>query len=278
VTATSLLLAAALAAAPPSAGPSADLRAAPPPHAPLPSDTRCGACHTEEGWTVVRFAHGRTGFPLEGRHEKIGCRSCHPAGFAAPVSGACASCHRDVHAGELGGRCGSCHDAASWASRFGADAHRRTNFPLSGRHAFIPCEECHANQRDRGFSRATVECGSCHQADLARASLAAFDHSAAAAGAGSGAGCRGCHSPWRFSNATFPAHDDCFLLSSGPHAGVRCLSCHTQLRGVPEAGCSTNTAACSRCHACPDTTARHPGVLGFECRERKCYECHRFAR
>jgi hypothetical protein len=265
----SLLLALVLAARP--AAPR-DLRAAPP-HVALSQEIGCRACHTEASWTEVRFAHERTGFPLEGRHVAAGCKACHPAGFAAPVKGSCAACHRDPHAGDLGARCGGCHDATSWAARFGAEAHRRTNFPLSGRHAFIPCDECHGNRRDRGFARATVECLACHQADYARTGAGSIDHAAA----GFGTQCRGCHSHWRFADAVFPGHDRCFLVSSGPHARTRCLSCHTQLVGLGASSCSTGTAACSRCHGCADTTARHVGVLGFQCADLKCYECHRFS-
>jgi hypothetical protein len=258
----------ALAASP--ATPRPDLRAA---HPPVPGETRCAACHTEDGWKEVRFAHERTGFPLEGRHAAAGCRACHPAGFSAPVKGGCAACHRDVHAGQLGARCADCHDASTWASRFGADAHRRTNFPLTGRHAFIPCEECHGNRRDRGFARATVDCMACHAADWARTAVASIDHAAAAFPTA----CQRCHAAWRFAGATYPGHDDCFLVSSGPHARARCLDCHTSLAGAPVGGCATGTAACTRCHACVNVTARHQGVLGFQCADRKCYECHRFA-
>jgi hypothetical protein len=269
VIARALAAAIALAAGPASRPP--DLRALPP-HA-VPADTRCAACHTEESWTAVRFAHERTGFALEGRHVSVGCKACHPAGFAAPVKGACAACHRDPHAGELGTRCAGCHDASSWRSRFGADAHRRTSFPLSGRHAFIPCEECHGDRRDRGFSRSTVDCLACHESDYVRATAVSIDHAAL----GFGTRCGGCHSAWRFSDATFPGHDRCFLLSAGPHARIRCLGCHTRLAGVAASACGTGTAACTRCHACADVTARHAGVLGFQCADRKCYECHRFA-
>jgi hypothetical protein len=201
VTAAALLLAALLAA--PSEPPRPDLRpaAAPAPH-PGAGDTRCAACHVEDGWKSVRFAHERTGFPLEGRHVAVGCRACHPSGFAQPVKGACAACHRDPHAGQLGLRCGGCHDAASWVGRFSAEAHRRTRFPLSGRHALIPCEECHANERERGFARSTVDCRACHAADEARAAAVSVDHAAA----GFGPRCQDCHAGWTFRAAVYPAH------------------------------------------------------------------------
>jgi hypothetical protein len=40
--------------------------------------------------------------------------------------------------------------------------------------------------------------------------------------------------------------------------------------------CSTNNASCTRCHACPPMQERHVNVRGFQCKDRKCYECHQF--
>ena len=237
-------------------------------------DTRCSVCHSTESWTKVTFDHDRTGFPLRGRHAVTTCSSCHAASdFRSALPTSCAACHKDVHAGELGTRCASCHDAESWRSRFDADAHRRTNFPLTGRHALIPGEECHLNQRDREFTRATVECFACHQADYLRAATISIDHLAA----GFGTGCRDCHSPWTFRAGRFPGHDACFQLAPGPHAGIACLDCHTRLIGfVATGGCATNTASCTRCHFCPTMQQRHQQVAGFQCKDRKCYECHQF--
>jgi len=267
------------AAADPVAGAqrSAQLAALPvsqqaPPHGM--GDTRCGVCHSTESWTKVTFDHERTGFPLRGRHAVTTCSSCHAsADFRAAVPTGCAACHKDVHAGEFGTRCASCHDAESWRSRFNADAHRRTNFPLTGRHALIPCEECHLNQRDREFTRATVDCFACHQADYLRAATISIDHLAA----GFGTSCRDCHNPWSFRAGRFPGHDACFQLAPGPHAGIACLDCHTRLTGFVATGtCATNTASCTRCHFCPPMQQRHQQVAGFQCKDRKCYECHQF--
>jgi Class III cytochrome C family len=251
---------------------SAEPTATVPAHAPM--DTRCGACHSPESWSKVTFDHDRTGFPLLGRHAAASCSACHASiDFSAAVPRSCAACHRDAHAGEFGTRCGTCHDPESWRSRFDADAHRRTNFPLTGRHALIPCEECHQDQRDRRFTRATVDCGTCHQADYLRAATISIDHIAA----GFGTNCRDCHNPWSFRAARFPAHDRCFQLAPGPHAGISCLDCHTTLTGTLATGaCATNTAACTRCHTCPTAQQQHRQVAGFQCRDRKCYECHQF--
>ncbi len=98
-------LAAGLASAEPSAAPSAsaaDLSLRP--GAPHPTgDTNCGACHTPEGWRPVSFAHDRTGFPLEGRHRDVSCKACHrTSSFADPLPRACSACHRDVAPGAAG--------------------------------------------------------------------------------------------------------------------------------------------------------------------------------
>jgi len=238
-------------------------------------DTRCGVCHSTESWKKVTFDHDHTGFPLQGRHAVAECSSCHTSGadFRAPVPTSCAACHRDVHAGEFGTRCASCHDAQSWRSRFEVDAHRRTNFPLSGRHATIPCESCHLDLRDRGFVRAAVACASCHQSDYVRAGVTSIDHVAA----GFGTSCRDCHNPWSFRGARFVQHQACFQLAPGPHAGLSCLDCHTTLRGaVPSGTCSTNTASCTRCHQGPITQAQHRQVAGFQYKDRECFECSQF--
>ena len=116
--------------------------------------TRCAACHRVEGWEKVRFNHDPTGFPLRGAHTAVVCGQCHGKRFDTPVADTCGGCHRDRHGGEFGLHCEGCHDENSWRPLFQADAHRRTNFPLVGKHALIPCQECHGNLRDRSFARA----------------------------------------------------------------------------------------------------------------------------
>ncbi len=237
-------------------------------------ETRCDACHSASGWKPVTFDHSKTGFPLDGRHRDASCRACHRSpDFREALPMSCAACHRDVHTGEFGNRCASCHDAASWKTAFGPDAHNRTNFPLTGRHAAIPCEECHLDRRDRTFTRATRDCFTCHQADYARTAGTSLDHMKA----GFSTDCKSCHFPTRFKGARFAAHDVCFQISAGPHAGIGCLDCHTSLTSTVATGtCSTGTADCMRCHTCSKVTPQHSSVSGVQCKDLKCYECHQF--
>ena len=251
------------------------VRSAPAPAAPAthppPNDTRCAACHTPEGWGNVKFIHERTGFPLTGQHASLACRKCHPQDFKEPLGRSCASCHRDVHAGYAGIHCDSCHDTQGWRSRFDADAHRRTNFPLQGRHALIPCEECHGDRRDRAFARPTVDCSVCHASDLSTAAAKGVNHS------GFPSNCLGCHTFWRWSPASFTGHDRCFPIGSGRHANITCSRCHGVIPSPLEIRSCSSTPwpGCFSCHGgCSGVTPRHTGVPGFTCSDQRCYQCH----
>jgi len=236
-------------------------------------DTHCAACHIVEGWEKVRFNHDPTGFPLRGNHVDVTCGGCHKKDFETPIADTCAGCHRDRHAGELGMHCEGCHDEKSWRPLFNAEAHRRTNFPLVGKHALIPCTECHGNVRDRTFAHAAVRCDACHEADFLRTALTSIDHAAN----NFSRECQTCHDTLRFFPATVRAHDGCFRISGGPHQGIRCLGCHTSLPTSAFNGtCTTGTFTCAECHthACARSDLQHKNVLGYACADPKCYECH----
>lgn len=233
----------------------------------------CEACHTEDAWLPARFAHERTGYALVGRHARAECASCHASGYARAPSTSCSACHADVHRQELGAQCQTCHGPESWASRFPVDAHRRTGFPLSGRHAFLPCEECHANKRDRQFARAAKDCVDCHARDAQRTAGALFDHGRNARLSQ----CQSCHDPWSFRPARLDEHERCFTLSRGPHARVSCSECHEPARPVVVRGtCRTETVRCASCHAhtCDQMDGVHGDVAGYRCASLACAQCH----
>lgn len=248
--------------------------------APHASDsTPCAACHVTASWSQVSFPHEKTGFPLRFAHERTTCKSCHPVNFELTVPSSCSGCHPDVHAGELGVRCEGCHDESGWQSRFNADAHRGTGFPLIGRHAALPCQECHPAATGRRFVARAAQCVGCHQREYDRTVGTAVDH----ARLRFSSNCRQCHGVWAFKPGGLPEHDVCFQLSGGPHARVGCQECHT---AIPNSGvvaaCSSQTATCTSCHEheCAKSDKIHSegaGVPGYQCKDRKCYECHRFS-
>lgn len=238
----SLLAALALASSAAAAA-QPDLRPTPPPSLHAGADARCERCHSTESWQDVAFAHERTGFPLRGQHLRVGCQGCHREDTSLPLGRECGACHRDPHRGTLGARCGACHGEDSWRSRFDAEAHRRAGFPLTGRHAFIPCEECHGDRLNRGQSRPISTCYDCHQADfLGTSRPGAFDHT------GLSRDCRQCHQAWTFRNGAYAAHDACFVITSGQHAGIGCRQCHVTFPPIGQCGPACTTTRCTSCH------------------------------
>ena len=242
-----------------------------------PAGMRCDACHTPSGWSPAKFAHDKTGFPLQGRHVTVACGSCHRRDWQDPVPQSCAGCHTDPHTQEFGMLCRSCHTEADWQPLFLVDAHRRTNFPLSGRHATLPCEECHVEKRDRTFTRVTVACATCHARDAARATTTTLDHRLLPAT------CQSCHVPTAFSPARLREHDACFPLGGTVHAPVRCTECH-DARAVAGSrltgSCRGVTVRCAECHAHQKAKSdrQHEGILGYSHTSERCAGCHQSIR
>jgi hypothetical protein len=226
----------------------------------------CEGCHTTSSWARVSFDHDRTGFRLGAAHAGVPCSSCHPGADAARPSRDCAGCHVDPHGGALGSACGGCHlDTPGFRDAGAARFHETTRLPLLGRHAAIPCASCHADRYSATSFALDPRCVSCHEADYERTGAPGIDHRAW----GFSTRCEECHTSFRWDLAAFPIHERCFPIRSGHHS-VPCLDCHTSFPAQQPSGCATMTAACTRCHGC----AEHPNVPGFECRDRKCFECH----
>jgi hypothetical protein len=83
----------------------------------------CGECHRADRWTIVRFDHDRTEFPLRGRHFTTPCRDCHTNDQYTGVRPECVSCHREdrvradlAHTDHrpFPVACGQCHNAFKW--------------------------------------------------------------------------------------------------------------------------------------------------------------------
>ncbi|MEW6749844.1 MAG: hypothetical protein AB1505_02575 [Candidatus Latescibacterota bacterium] len=212
----------------------------------------CLACHTFAAWRPVRIDHGRTRFPLRGRHAQVACQQCHPEGrFGGLAFAGCGDCHADAHDGQFAQDCRHCHSEGGWKPA--AVNHARARFRLTGRHAALACERCHRLERP-GSARAPfrryrplafADCSDCHR-DPHRPSL--------------GADCQRCHAVagWKETRSGFDHGQTRFLLR-GRHAQAACEGCHAggRLRDLA-------FGACGDCHR--DV---HQGQLAQD-----CGQCH----
>lgn len=209
---------------------------------------RCESCHTEQDWRSVSFRHDRdAGYPLVGRHQTVGCNSCHRAPlYRDRLATQCAACHQqdDAHGGVLGGGCGSCHHPEGWqAKRFAHDLS--TRFPLKARHRVVKCESCHTAPGLR--ESPPLSCVGCHaRDDRERGHKGRF-----------GGRCESCHGEQAWREVIFEHSRDTKFATAGKHRQVKCDACH---RSGPYAA-----KADSRCHACHKEDDIHFASFGEQC-------------
>ena len=259
---------------------------------PKVREAACAKCHPDhggrdfhliawEGGAPEKFDHRLAGWPLQGKHQSLECRSCHkpelrksPAVALAPRGGngpdwiglerACAACHNDPHRGQLGAECQTCHGQRAWAPTSGFD-HAKTEYPLTGAHAKVDCMTCHAapgvaTAHDAGGKAlpqwkplAHDECSSCHRDPHA----GRF-----------GAACARCHVTSGFKTMSERGfdHDRTRYPLRGAHAQVACASCHD-----PKAawGRRPRFQRCGDCHA-----DAHAGQATISGQAADCASCH----
>lgn len=254
---------------------------------------RCATCHPDHAgadfhlvkWpdgSRERFDHRRAGWRLEQSHAALRCEECHeaanrksPAAALAAnrrsnwtgLETACVTCHEDVHRGALGGACTACHDAGKWKATPGFE-HDTTDYPLTGRHAEVACDQCHlaarlSPRRDQGGHLIPVyqpvphgSCASCH----------ADPH-----GGQFGRDCTACHATTRpFTQVSGGAgfdHGRTRFPLRGLHATTRCAACHQSFQTEKDKHPGFGT--CTACHADP-----HGGSATLAGRSVDCAACH----
>ncbi|MCC7258901.1 MAG: cytochrome C [Gammaproteobacteria bacterium] len=219
--------------------------------------SQCRNCHTEhEGrdadivrLTPQTFDHAVTDFALEGGHRSVPCAGCHePAVKHRDAKAACNDCHAedDVHETRLGEDCASCHDAGSWKqTRFDHAKAGDPPWPLTGKHAKVVCELCHAGQR---FADTPTDCAACHRIDDVHQGQR-------------GTACADCHDTDAWKEPTFDhLRKTGFGLTAG-HGGLACAACHQGGNPKKVAG-----KQCVDCHRSDDA---HQGRNGTQCQD-----CH----
>lgn len=267
-----------------------------------PEQLSCQKCHHEHqgrdfhlvDWGKSgrqSFDHKKTGFALEGKHAKTGCIDCHNDRMISDAAiralrakepqrttflgaaTACAACHFDEHRGQLGTACKDCHNEAGFkpAPRF---SHAKTDFPLEGKHAKVPCLKCHPRTLDAEahksaplppksevFSRfrpvTHASCVDCHR-DPHEGRL--------------GDNCMGCHTPkdWtevRGASGQRAFHEKTRYPLRGAHSDVPCKSCHGPFKGIKARFKGLAFERCTSCHV-----DAHLGQLGSP--PASCDQCH----
>ncbi len=207
----------------------------------------CVTCHREDSWKNIRFNHGKTPFPLKGKHVKVPCVSCHRAWGFEKIGKTCSDCHllHDVHGGIYGDRCEKCHVPSSWDKP--SYDHAKTRFPLKGKHARQQCHLCHKEKVIRRESKVDTRCIRCHEKD--------DEHKGRY-----GKKCETCHSPVEWKKYRFDHGKTKFPLR-GKHSKVTCSKCH---RGSLKP--SSKVRECQECHI-GDSVHRGP-------KRKRCGRCH----
>lgn len=135
--------------------------------------------------------------------------------------------------------------------------HEETNFPLTGRHRAVPCEECHVDQIFKGNP---TQCETCHwdrqQDDRYKLQL--------------GRNCGECHTPFSWKNVSPGKWNHGFnagYLLNGKHKTVDCIQCHG------DDGFESKGVDCFSCHQTDYRSARDPEhqAAGFP---TDCRLCH----
>ncbi len=229
--------------------------------------TDCSQCHSTNSWGDASFDHSTTGFALTGQHATLSCNSCHASGYTNTPSD-CYSCHKKDYDGTTDPNhasagfptdCSQCHSTNGWSGA--TFDHSTTGFALTGQHATLSCNSCHAN----GYTNTPSDCYSCHKTDYQNTtdpnhSTAQFPTT-----------CQDCHSTSSWSGATFDHDASYFPIYSGTHSGrwSACSDCHTNSSNYSVFSCIT-------CHAHDQTTTdqHHQGVSGYVYQSSACYSCH----
>ena len=247
-----------------------------PDHKALNFGTDCAACHTLDlDWMPARFRdHDDLYFPIySGAHsgEWSECMECHPnpANYAVFT---CTTCHEknetdDDHDG-VGGyvyesnACLACHPTGSEDNVFN---HNDTNFPLTGAHNGVDCNDCHTTGT---FEAIPTDCASCHQLDFEQTTNP--DHVAL----NFSMDCIQCHTTdpdW--TPAEFLSHDGLYFpIYSGNHKDEwnDCIECHLDPGNYALFSCID----CHEHNDPNDLADEHEDVLDYQFNSVACLECH----
>ncbi len=231
--------------------------------------TSCTDCHTTTSWQGATFDHNTTQFPLTGSHKAVPCDQCHGDGVYKGKPTACVACHQQDYNGTTNPNhqqsgfptsCTDCHTTTSWQGA--TFDHNSTQFPLTGSHKAVPCDQCHG---DGVYAGKPTACVACHQTDYNGTTNPPHQAS------GFPTTCADCHTTSGWTGATFNHDGPYFPIYSGTHLGrwISCADCHTNPSAYSQFSCIT-----CHDHSQSNTDGHHTGVSGYQYNSQACYSCH----
>lgn len=188
----------------------------------------CLDCHDYKGFEKAKkFDHGKTKYPLIGKHNNVSCEKCHEKTivngkdfqrFSGIKYNSCLTCHEDIHKGKLGQNCASCHSENSFKEIKNPKLfnHARTGYILEGKHQVASCNSCHKGKYINHLSH--TNCYDCHT-DY---------HKGVFKKNGKLKDCKECHSTSNFGipQYTIDQHKTTAFPLTGAHIATNCLACH----------------------------------------------------
>ncbi len=236
-------------------------------HVTLNFPTTCETCHSMNTFVGAKFDHMKyTGYALTGTHATLECTACHINNVFAGTPAQCYSCHTadfvnsnnppHVQLG-LPHDCGSCHTTTDWNNaRF--DHTLYAHYPLTGKHATVPCAQCHTGNN---YTNTPTDCYACHKADFTTTTNPNHVTS------GFPTDCSQCHNTTSWTTSTFNHNNTSFPLT-GAHITVACALCHTNSNYS-----GSLPTACYGCHQADFTGTTNPAhvTAGFP---TDCTQCH----
>jgi len=208
----------------------------------------CAECHNPSNWNQAVIDHDRTSFPLTGSHIGVRCQNCHPQAQYLGTGKDCIACHadNDVHGAEFSSSCKDFHNTENWSDP--SFDHSLSNFPLTGSHASLNCQECHI---EAALQKPSQECASCHADPAFHQGIFSAD-------------CGECHSTEAWVPARFEQQHN-FPINHGENGGSTCTTCHPN---------SLSMYDCYSCHehSQGETESKHreEGIDSFA----DCMRCH----
>ena len=195
--------------------------------------------HPDDWNTPTGFDHGKTDFPLEGKHEKLLCSGCHAGRSTVlkqPIASVATNCATYTWAGTAGSWC---HSQEEWKQPVLITPPGQI-FPLTGSHRDTACKSCHFG--DLEARKPATDC-----------SLSATP--AAMSMPGRHGTCRKCHNTSDWKKAPFDHGKKPTGALTGKHQALSCLQCH---RGSLDDALSSD---CGSCHRTDDVQVEEHGRL-----------------